>query len=190
MRRPPVLAGTAAVALIAILLLAGSQVHWPGVLFAAPPSATQVGGAAGAGSAPGSLPSGSATVAGSPGQATPGSPASEAAPESPSPADTQAPAPRVPGPAGAVRAYFAAINSRNYARAWRLGGRNTGISYATFTAGFSGTAKDVVTLLSSAGPVVTARLTAYQSDGTVKTFSGRYTVENGVITQFEVRQLG
>ena len=193
-RRAPVLLAACAAAMVAILALVGWQVHWPGALFAAKPSpAAPAGVAAGARPSPGlsgPLPSGPATAAGSPGQVIPSPSASAAATDPASPAGTGGPAvPRVSTPAGAVRAYFVAINSRNYAKAWRLGGRNTGVSYAAFTEGFSGTARDVVTLLSSAGPVVTARLTAYQSDGAIKTFQGRYTVKNGVITQFEVRQV-
>jgi hypothetical protein len=194
-RRAPVLFAACAAAMVAILALVGWQVHWPGALFAAKPSpAAQVGVAAGVRSSPGlsgQQPSGPATAAGSPAQVVPSPSASAAATGPASPADTGGPAvPRVSTPAVAVRAYFAAINSRNYAKAWRLGGRNTGVSYAAFTQGFSGTARDVVTLLSLAGPVVTARLAAYQSDGAIKTFQGTYTVKNGVITQFEVRQVG
>ena len=39
------------------------------------------------------------------------------------------PARTLTGPAATVRAYVAAINGRDYARAWSLGGRNTGQSY-------------------------------------------------------------
>jgi hypothetical protein len=93
-------------------------------------------------------------------------------------------------PAGTVRAYFAAINNRDYARAWKLGGQNTGSSYSSFVSGLTTTANDTVTILSVAGKVVTARLTALQTDATVKTYQGTYTVSNGVITGFNVRQVG
>lgn len=92
-------------------------------------------------------------------------------------------------PAGTVRAYFAAITSRDYALAWKLGGKNTGSSYSGFVSGLSTTASDTVTILSVSGDVVTARLTALQTDGTVKTFQGTYTAENGVIVGFNVRQV-
>ena len=94
------------------------------------------------------------------------------------------------GPAATVRAYVAAINGHDYARAWILGGRNTGWSYPDFVSGFSTTAKDTLTSLSVSGDVVTARLTAQQTDGTVNTYQGTYTVESGVIISFDVLQVG
>jgi hypothetical protein len=89
-----------------------------------------------------------------------------------------------------VRAYIAAINGHHYARAWRLGGRNTGGPYSGFVSGFSGTAKDTLTIVSIGGEVVTARLSARQTDGTVNTYQGTYTVHHGVIIGFDVVQLG
>ena len=92
-------------------------------------------------------------------------------------------------PGETVRAYFAAITNRDYARAWKLGGQNTGSSYSSFVSGLSTTANDTVTVLSVAGNVVTARLSAQQTDGTVKVFQGTYRVINGVIVGFNVRQV-
>lgn len=92
-------------------------------------------------------------------------------------------------PTATVRAYITAINGRHYARAWRIGGRNTGGSYPGFVSGFTGTAKDTLTILAVSGHVVTARLTARQTDGTVNTYQGTYTVHHGVITGFDVVQL-
>jgi hypothetical protein len=88
-----------------------------------------------------------------------------------------------------VRAYFKAINRHNYARAWRLGGRYTGNSYAAFASGFAGTAHDRVTIQSESGHVVRARLAARQTDGSVKTYEGTYRVHHGVITGFQVAQV-
>jgi hypothetical protein len=88
-----------------------------------------------------------------------------------------------------VLAYYAAINQHHYARAWRLGGRNTGETYRAFVSGFAGTASDAVTIQSVSGDVVTAQLVAEQTDGTVKTYQGSYTVEGGVITEFNVKQV-
>jgi serine/threonine protein kinase len=93
-------------------------------------------------------------------------------------------------PATTVTAYFAALNARDYTQAWNLGGRNTGSSYTAYVNGFGTTARNTVTVLSVAGNVVTARITALQTDGTVKTFQGNYTVTGGVITQFNVQQTG
>jgi eukaryotic-like serine/threonine-protein kinase len=89
-----------------------------------------------------------------------------------------------------VRAYIAAINSKDYARAWDLGGRNTGGSYQDFVNGYSTTARDTATILSVSGDVVTARLRAVQTDGTVKIYQGTYTVAAGVITRSDVQLVG
>ena len=94
------------------------------------------------------------------------------------------------GPAATVQAYVAAINAHDYARAWHLGGNHTGQPYSTFVQGYSGTAHDNLTVLSVSGNVVTAELTATQTDGTVKTYQGAYTVSNGIITHFDIHQTG
>ena len=94
------------------------------------------------------------------------------------------------GPVATVRAYVAAINGHHYARAWRLGGRNAGGSYSQFTGGFGTTATDTLSIVSVSGDVVTARITAHQTDGAVNTYQGTYTVDNGVITGFDVLQTG
>jgi hypothetical protein len=93
------------------------------------------------------------------------------------------------GSAATVRAYFKAINRHDYRRAWRLGGRYVGNSYAAFTGGFAGTGHDAVTIKSVSGHVVTARLAARQMDGSVKTYEGTYRVSHGVITGFQVAQV-
>jgi serine/threonine protein kinase len=122
-------------------------------------------------------------------------PSTSSAPSSPSGQKTSAPPTTSPpvnpagtGPAATVQAYFAAINSHNYQKAWNLGGKNTGQSYSQFVQGFNGTQQDTLTIQSVSGNVVTAGLSALQSDGTVKTFQGTYTVNNGVITGFHVAQ--
>jgi tRNA A-37 threonylcarbamoyl transferase component Bud32 len=135
---------------------------------------------------------GSATGSGAAaGSSAPSAPASPA-PSSPA-SSSGVPAPPSPPPPGVlaatVRSYYAAINHHRYARAWRLGGRNTGQTYQAFVSGFAGTAHDTVTIQSVSGDVVTAQLAAQQTDGTVKTYRGSYTVEGGVITQFNVRQI-
>lgn len=100
------------------------------------------------------------------------------------------PARRLTGPVATVRAYVAAINGHRYARAWHLGGRNAGGSYSQFVSGFGTTARDALTIVSVARHVVTARITAHQTDGTVDTYQGTYTVDNGVIVGFDVLQVG
>lgn len=106
----------------------------------------------------------------------------------PSPSAKPRPAHR--GPASVVRAYVAAINSHRYARAWRLGGRNTGSSYRAFVAGFRTTAHDRLAIVSVSGHLVTGRITARQTNGSVHVYRGTYAVSGGVITRFHVRQVG
>jgi serine/threonine-protein kinase len=131
---------------------------------------------------------GSGAAAGSSASSVPAS----SAPTAPASSST-VPAPPSPPPPGVlaatVRAYYAAINHHRYARAWRLGGRNTGQTYHAFVSGFAGTAHDTVTIQSVSGDVVAAQLAAQQTDGTVKTYRGSYTVAGGVITQFNVEQV-
>ncbi len=98
-------------------------------------------------------------------------------------------------PARTVREYFAAINRHRYRVAWVLvgngvSGNSAGTSYRGFVAGFAGTARDRVTILSTSGNKVTAQLTALQTDGSVKTYRGTYTVTNGIITSANVQQTG
>jgi len=91
-------------------------------------------------------------------------------------------------PARVVREYFAAINHHRWLIAYRL--RNeSGESYADFVKGFADTKLDVVTIDGVTGDVVTARLRALQTDGTVKIFQGTYTVANGVISTSDVHQV-
>ncbi|MGH3276452.1 MAG: protein kinase domain-containing protein [Streptosporangiaceae bacterium] len=89
-------------------------------------------------------------------------------------------------PVRVVRAYFRAINGHRYRDAWLLGGHNIHITYANYVAGFAGTAHDAVQILRVSGNVVTARITATQTNGTVKVFAGTYTVQEGQITVFNV----
>ncbi len=127
-------------------------------------------------------PSGSATSA-RPSGARPSGSATRARPSSSATG-------QLTGPAATVLAYVAAINGHDYALAWWLGGRNTGLSYPSFVSGFSTTVRDTLTILSVSGETVTARLTAQQTDGHVDTYQGTYTVDGGVIIGFHVRQVG
>jgi Protein kinase domain len=97
---------------------------------------------------------------------------------------------RPAGPAATVRSYVAAINRHDYRRAWHLGGRNSSPSYATFAQGFGSTATDSLIILSVDGNVVTARLVAVHTDGSIETYQGTYAVEDGVITEANVAQIG
>jgi hypothetical protein len=92
-------------------------------------------------------------------------------------------------PAATVRLYVSAINSHDYAQAWRLGGDNSGSTYQGFVDGFTTTERDTVTILSVSGHLVRARVAALQTNGVVQTYQGNYTVNHGVITAFSIRQV-
>jgi hypothetical protein len=94
------------------------------------------------------------------------------------------------GPAATVLAYFAAISSKAYAKAWRLGGSKLDTSYTSFVDGFANTVSDKAAILSVSGNVVTVRLVAQETDGTVKTYQGTYTVTGGAIASANVYQVG
>ena len=108
--------------------------------------------------------------------------ASQSAAVSSAPAVTQT-------PSQVVQAYYQAINEHQYHVAWQLGGKNTGQTYASFVAGFNGTASDVLQIGEANGTIVRGTLTANQTDGSVKTYSGSYTVQDGVISRFQVVQI-
>lgn len=128
--------------------------------------------------------------------ATPSPTSPAASPTSPTPAasptGTASPG-EAASPENTVRAYFDAINQRDYQKAWALGGKNTTSSYSDFVAGFKTTEMVEVKILDLSGDVasavVTARITALQKDGSTKTFQGEYTVKNGVIASFNVHEV-
>ncbi|MER7693759.1 protein kinase [Streptomyces sp. NPDC097610] len=110
------------------------------------------------------------------------------APAQSSPASTSVPPTTTTAPAQqVVKDYFAAINARDYARAWDLGGKNLGGSYDSYVKGFSTTVSDTVTIESVSGDTVAVRLDALQTDGTHKFFAGTYTVRNGTIVAADVQ---
>lgn len=183
----------AAVAILGLTVLAGWLLGWPPQLFtsheadvAASKPATSALPAAHQAPATGSPAAGS-SLAGSPAAVPVPADPSPATPAS-APAATSTPAPSSTGPAAVVQEYFAAINAHDYALAWRLGGRVASPSYQAFVAGFHGTAKDIVTIISVEGGQVTAQLEADQADGTAKDFSGVYTIADGIIIHAQVEQ--
>ncbi|WP_225098644.1 hypothetical protein [Streptomyces sp. CoH27] len=129
--------------------------------------------------------------------ATPEAPASgtDATDLSPSPSDTRstsitAGTEGTADPTSTVQRYFAAINNRDFRTAWDLGGKNLDSSYSSFVAGFAGTERDDVTVDPADGTTVPVRIVARQTDGTQKSYSGRYTVVNGIITAASITPTG
>ncbi|QMU76653.1 hypothetical protein GXW83_13760 [Streptacidiphilus sp. PB12-B1b] len=100
-----------------------------------------------------------------------------------SPSPTVSSSPSAGTPAAVLDAYFAAINSHDYQQAWQLGAKNLNSDYATFVSGLSGTVHDDAIIQDESPTVADVDLTATQADGSVKQFTGTYTVVGGVITQ-------
>ncbi|MFI8824398.1 excalibur calcium-binding domain-containing protein [Streptomyces sp. NPDC053431] len=121
----------------------------------------------------------------------------------PPPSTTPAPAPTSPEPvspwptnppttadaSAVVRTYFAAINAKDYRRAWDLGGKNLSGSYSAFADGFAATAHDTVHILGTAGDTVSVRLEAAQADGSLRIYEGTYTVRGGTIVGADVHEV-
>jgi hypothetical protein len=82
-----------------------------------------------------------------------------------------------------VVAYYDAINRRDFTTAWSLGGSRIagGGGYAKYANGFATTAWDTLTVTDVRGNTVHVVLSAVQTDGSTRTFSGTYTVSGGVI---------
>lgn len=118
----------------------------------------------------------------------PSSAVTRPAPQATTPAST-ATTSAISQPESVVRAYFDAINAKDYQRAWALGGKNVGQPFEAFTAGFATTDRDDVTIVSVQGNVVTAELTAFQTDGTSRKFRGTYTIAGDAIARFAVREI-
>jgi len=93
------------------------------------------------------------------------------------------------GPAAAVKAYYQAINSGDYSRAWAINTYAHSLSdYSSYRQGFSGTQNVVLTIDSVSGDEVSVSFIAYQTDNTQKDYSGTYTVENGKIVDAYINQ--
>jgi serine/threonine kinase PknH len=85
-------------------------------------------------------------------------------------------------PRAVVEAYFAAINAHKWRKVWNLGGKNFSRSYDQMVAGYRTTAHDALTSIHVHGNIVTVRLRARHTNGTVRTYRISYTVQDGVIT--------
>jgi serine/threonine protein kinase len=95
----------------------------------------------------------------------------------------------VRSPRAVVKAYFAAINAHKWRKVWNLGGKNFNQSYNQMVAGYRTTAHDSLTSIHVHGNVVTVRLRARHTNGTVRTYRISYTVRDGVITGARAKRL-
>ncbi|HET7013104.1 MAG TPA: serine/threonine-protein kinase [Streptosporangiaceae bacterium] len=93
------------------------------------------------------------------------------------------------GPAATVQAFYQAVNAHQYRKAWNLNSAAHNISdYQQFKDGFADTSHDTVTITGVSGDTVSITLVADQTDGSTKTFSGSYVVQNGIIVQSSIQQ--
>jgi restriction system protein len=91
----------------------------------------------------------------------------------------------VPSPGSVAREFYVAINRRDWQEVWQLGGKNLGsgpyASYSGMISGYQLTERDVLTAVRTSGDSVTGRFFAYESTGTVQTYSFSYIVRGGTI---------
>jgi hypothetical protein len=174
----------AVVALAGILALAGWQLRWPTSVFGARQAASSLHVS--------HRPSGHTGLpqpATSPPPPSPTSSAPSQGVTSATPASSVTPA-AAGGAVAVLQDYVAAINRKDYGRAWQLDSSNAHSTYAVFVAGFDGTVKDTLKILNVSGNVVTARLTAVHSNGKVQVFQGTYTIRHGIIATSNVHLIG
>ncbi|MFJ7246326.1 hypothetical protein ACIQWA_16960 [Kitasatospora sp. NPDC098652] len=99
------------------------------------------------------------------------------------------PSPSVLGPRAVVMRYYRDLNSKDYLDAWSLGGSNIAqTSYDQWVGGFA-TTKEIEVAASddvTAPGTVNVFIEATQTDGTVRRFTGTYTVINGVISSAHI----
>jgi hypothetical protein len=103
-----------------------------------------------------------------------------------------APAP-VPSVSAAqtVIAYYEAINRGDFSTAWTLGGQKLakGGTLASYAKGYATTSWVALTVTSVRGNTVYVDLSARQTDGSLRTFSGSYTVSGGAISSANMKRL-
>ena len=115
------------------------------------------------------------------------------------PAAPQAPAAQAPAPAPAspqltsavavVTQYYQDISNHDYADAWNLGGNNLngGAGYDAWVAGYDTTASISITSSGTCNDgTVWVNIAATQTDGSVRTYYGTYTVANGAIVSANI----
>ena len=108
-------------------------------------------------------------------------------------APAPAPVPQFTNSVAVVDQFYQDITDHDYSAAWALGGSNLsgGTGYSTWVAGYSTTVSiDLYNTSEWGSGEVHADLSALQSDGSVKTYSGTYYVSNGVNTSANVAQVG
>ncbi|WP_436774265.1 excalibur calcium-binding domain-containing protein [Yinghuangia sp. YIM S09857] len=109
------------------------------------------------------------------------------------PTAAEPPPPATTPPASAVgvlHAYFGAVNARDYARAWALGGSTFAGTYEQFVRDHATKAHYDLTVLSVDGGVVGAAMDVTQTDGSHRYYTGTYIVTGGAISGTTMHEVG
>jgi hypothetical protein len=114
----------------------------------------------------------------------------------PAPATTAAapepqPQPQFANATAVVTQFYQDITDHNYTAAWALGGNNVsgGVGYYAWVAGYGTTESISLGTFSYFGPgQVQTVLSALQTSGAVYTYTGTYTVQNGIIIAAHIVQ--
>ena len=101
------------------------------------------------------------------------------------------PQPQFANATAVVSQFYQDITDHNYAAAWAAGGLNVsgGVGYDAWVAGYGSTESISLGTFSSFGSgQVQTVLSALQTDGAVYTYTGTYTVQNGIIVAANIVQ--
>ena len=117
-------------------------------------------------------------------------------PPTPSSVPVQQPAPQqssvLANPVSVVLQFYQDITDGDYPAAWALGGDNLsgGVGYSAWVAGYRDTTASIsVTSYGTwSSDQIWADISAVQLDSSVKTYSGKYTVQDGVIAAADITQ--
>lgn len=123
--------------------------------------------------------------------ATPTPPPPPAPPPSTHPAPVPTPAPpAADDPAEVVEEYYRDLANRDFAAAWELGGKYIAhTTYGNWVSGYDATAAlSLASAGTEGGGWVRVLIRAVQTDGTLKTYQGTYTVSGGVIVGARVTE--
>jgi hypothetical protein len=109
----------------------------------------------------------------------------------PAPSAPQPPQPQFANATAVVTQFYQDITDHNYAAAWAAGGQNVSgrVGYDAWVAGYGTTESISLSTFSyfGAGQVQT-ELSALQTNGAVYTYTGTYTVQNGIIVAAHIVQ--
>jgi len=101
------------------------------------------------------------------------------------------PQPQFANATAVVSQFYQDITDHDYAAAWAAGGRNvsSGVGYDAWVAGYGTTESISLGTFSSFGSSqVQTGLSALQTSGAVYTYTGTYTVQNGIIVAAHIVQ--